>query len=169
MQSMKTTEVRIMPSIWKQVHELQANATHQQFTSGTRAFIARNRTPQQQENDSNTTNSEEISVEVIRSNGQCCISRELNCQSGSDCDNYMLLSWALMHKLEYCQDLDTSNWKNLLVLNNDTISGSATQNNWLEPRRGKQICLSYSWYILLKASIIDHCSNTTQRAAQNLI
>lgn len=113
----------------------------------------REKTHHHQENDSNTTNSEEISVEEIRSNGQCCIS---SYQFGSSCDNCMLLSWALMHKLQHCPNLDSSNWKNSLVLNNDTVSGSATQEQLLEPMRGKQICLSYS-YVLLRAPIIVHC------------
>lgn len=31
------------------------------------------------------------------------------------------------YTLEHCQNLDASNWKNPLVLNNDSIFGSATQ------------------------------------------
>lgn len=67
----------------------------------------------------------------------------------------MLLNWALVHKLEHCQYLDTSNWKYAEVLNNDTISGSATQKQQGQEKESDTLIL-----------FLDP-ANTVQRAAHN--
>lgn len=120
----------------------------------------------QKGNDSNTTNSKEISVEVIKSNGQCCISREPNCQSESNCDDYMLLNWALMHKLEHCQNLDTSNWENVQILNNDRLWLSKPGTTYWSSGEGSWYAypiLTFLWRHPLSSTV----ANTMQRAALN--
>lgn len=67
----------------------------------------------------------------------------------------MLLNWALMHNLEHCQYLDTSNWKYAEVLNSDTISGSATQKQQAQEKEANMLIL-----------FLDP-ANAVQRAAQN--
>lgn len=131
-----------------------------------KACTARCKSHHHKGNDSNTTNSKEISVEIIKSNGQCSISRELNCQSESNCDDYMLLNWALMHKVEHCQNLDTSNWENVQILNNDhrwlskpgTTYRSSGEGTWYAyPIR------TFFWRHPLSSTV----ANTMQRAALN--
>lgn len=49
--------------------------------------------------------------------------------------------------LEHCQNLDTSNWKNPLVLNNDTIFGSATQEQPTGAQEREADVLKLFWHL----------------------